>query len=107
MPSMLGRVTAAIDARALTRPLRPIPQRSPRPWAGTRLGARHEHVGELWLAGPGSGVEVGGIGRRPRDEVAAGAGAALVGERGMALLGARFPLLVKLIDAEAWLSPRP
>ncbi|OGO58211.1 MAG: hypothetical protein A2V85_14715 [Chloroflexi bacterium RBG_16_72_14] len=36
--------------------------------------------------------------------MAAGAGAALVGERGMALLGARFPLLVKLIDAEAWLS---
>jgi mannose-6-phosphate isomerase len=101
---MLGRVTAAIDPRALTTPLRPIPHRSRRPWAGTRLGGRDEHVGELWLAGPGLVVEVPGVGRRTLDELAAEAGAALVGERGMALLGARFPLLVKLIDAAEWLS---
>jgi mannose-6-phosphate isomerase len=101
---MLGRVTAAIDARALTRPLRPFPHGSLRPWAGTRLGRPDAHVGELWLAGPGLVVKVAGVGRRTLDELAAVAGAALVGERGMALLGARFPLLVKLIDAAEWLS---
>ena len=31
-------------------------------------------------------------------------GEALVGRRGMALLGSRFPLIVKLIDAADWLS---
>jgi mannose-6-phosphate isomerase len=38
------------------------------------------------------------------DDLAAAAGAALVGERGMRLLGPRFPLLVKVIDAAEWLS---
>lgn len=38
------------------------------------------------------------------DGLAAGLGVALVGTRAMARLGARFPLLVKLIDAADWLS---
>lgn len=84
--------------------LRPVPRRSLRPWAGTRLGAEGEQVGERWLAGPDSVVDAGTWGTLTLDELAAAAGEALVGRRGMALLGPRFPLLVKLIDAAEWLS---
>ncbi len=83
--------------------LRPRPGRSIRPWAGHRLGADGEHVGELWLAGPDSVVETA-LGPMTLDALAAAAGTAFVGRNGMRLLGARFPLLVKLIDAAAWLS---
>jgi mannose-6-phosphate isomerase len=68
-----------------------------------RLGPPDAHVGELWLAGPDSVVATAG-GERTLDQLAAGLGGALVGSRGMALLGPRFPLLVKLIDAGDWLS---
>ena len=89
--------------RQPARPIRPAPAPSIRPWAGTRLRGAGEQVGELWLAGPDSVVatEAGG---RTLDSLAAELGETLVGSRGMALLGARFPLLVKLIDAGDWLS---
>jgi mannose-6-phosphate isomerase len=60
-------------------------------------------VGELWLAGPDSMVATDD-GDRTLDALAAALGEALVGVRGMALLGPRFPLIVKLIDAGDWLS---
>ena len=85
-------------------PLRPIPAPSPRPWAGSRLAAHGDDVGELWLAGPGSIVQVGAEGPRTLDELAAEVGDALVGSAGLARYGARFPLLAKLIDAGDWLS---
>jgi mannose-6-phosphate isomerase len=85
------------------RPVRPVPAPSVRPWAGTRLGRPDAHVGELWLAGPDSIVPTA-EGDRTLDELAAELGEALVGSRGMALLGPRFPLLAKLIDAGDWLS---
>jgi mannose-6-phosphate isomerase len=84
-------------------PLRPEPMASVRPWAGARLGPAADSVGELWLAGPDSMVETG-AGRETLDQLAARSREVLVGTRGMALLGARFPLLVKLIDAAEWLS---
>lgn len=101
---MLARVTASPGERTPIAPLRPIPRKSLRPWAGHRLGAEGEQVGELWLAGPDSVVETKDRGRLTLDALAAVTGEALVGSRGMHLLGARFPLLVKLIDAAAWLS---
>jgi mannose-6-phosphate isomerase len=61
-------------------------------------------VGELWLAGPASVVQVGTDGPRTLDELAAEVGDALVGSAGLARYGARFPLLAKLIDASDWLS---
>lgn len=82
-------------------PLRPLPVASRRPWAGGRLG---DGIGELWLAGPNSQVDVGDGTQRTLDELAADHGTALVGSDGIALLGARFPLLAKVIDADAWLS---
>jgi len=60
-------------------------------------------VGELWLAGPDSLVATDS-GDRTLDSLAAELREALVGSRGMALLGPRFPLLAKLIDASDWLS---
>jgi mannose-6-phosphate isomerase len=74
-----------------------------RPWAGTRLGEPGAHVGELWLSGPDARVVTGGR-ELTLDALAAELGEALVGSRGMALLGTRFPLITKLIDAADWLS---
>ena len=85
----------------LLRPLRPIPAPSLRPWAGTRLGGG---VGELWVAGPASVVQLDDGRSMTLDELAASAGAELVGTAGLAMLGPRFPLLAKLIDAGDWLS---
>ena len=86
------------------RPLRPIPRRSIRPWAGGRLGREDEHVGELWLAGPDSVVDTEEGRSLTLGELAASTGEAFVGTRAMRLLGPRFPLLVKVIDAAEWLS---
>ncbi len=83
-------------------PIRPAPMASHRPWAGGRLGP--DGVGELWLAGPDSQADVPSLGRLTLDELARAAGEAFVGARALALLGPRFPLLVKLIDAGDWLS---
>jgi len=85
----------------LTRPLRPRPAPSLRPWAGTRLG---EGVGEVWAAGPASIVTWPDGGTTSLDELAAAAGEDLVGSAGIDTLGRRFPLLAKLIDAAEWLS---
>lgn len=101
---MLVAMTRINGPAAPEGPLRPVPQRSIRPWAGHRLGNPKGQVGELWLAGPGTTVRVGGLGPVTLDQLAAAAGPALVGERGMRLVGARFPLLVKVIDAAEWLS---
>jgi mannose-6-phosphate isomerase len=85
----------------LARPIRPVPFLSPRPWAGTRLGAG---IGERWLAGPASRIELPDGTAPTLDELAAACGASLVGALGIERMGARFPLLVKVIDAAEWLS---
>lgn len=86
------------------RPVRPIAAPSVRPWAGSRLAAHGDSVGELWLAGPAS--EVPGVDgeNATLDELAARFGEAFVGSAGLGRYGARFPLLAKLIDAADWLS---
>ena len=78
-----------------------VPSASPRPWAGTRLGPG---IGERWLAGPASVVTIGDGFTPTLDELAAAWGPSLVGTRGLERMGARFPLLVKVIDAAEWLS---
>jgi mannose-6-phosphate isomerase len=93
-----------ISAIAAGLPLRPIPVPSIRPWAGHRLGEAADQVGELWLAGPDSLVETAPGELASLDALAAATGADLVGEAGFRLLGPRFPLIVKLIDAAEWLS---
>jgi mannose-6-phosphate isomerase len=95
-----GRI-ARMTELDLRRPLRPIPAPSYRPWAGTRLGAGG--IGELWLASPDSVSETA-HGEATLDQLAAHHGASLIGTQGIARLGARFPLLIKMIDAADWLS---
>lgn len=90
------------DLIPLDRPLRPVAAASPRPWAGSRLGPP-SGTGELWLAGPDLVVETP-TGTTTLDELAAATGLPFLGERPMELLGPRFPLIVKLIDAGDWLS---
>jgi mannose-6-phosphate isomerase len=86
----------------MDRPLRPNPAASSRPWAGTRLGPP-AGTGELWLAGPDLTVDTA-AGAMTLDAVAEVAGESFLGTGPMRLLGARFPLIVKLIDAGDWLS---
>ncbi len=88
---------------SLPRPYRPTPVPSVRPWAGTRLGPPGTSIGELWLAGPESLVQTDSA-ERTLDALAEMDGETLVGSRGMALLGPRFPLLIKVIDAADRLS---
>ncbi len=95
------RFVAGMSTLELVRPIRPIAAPSHRPWAGKRLG--DAGIGELWLAGPDSMVELAD-GQATLDQLARRHGALLVGDRGLALLGSRFPLLIKLIDAADWLS---
>jgi mannose-6-phosphate isomerase len=78
-----------------------VPATSARPWAGTRLG---DGIGERWLAGPDSRVRLPDGATTTLEALAADEGPALVGHHGLALLGRRFPLLAKLIDAAEWLS---
>ena len=89
------------------RPFRPTPSALGKPWGGTRLpgGAPGIPIGELWLAGP----DLRSSGPSPQldstlDELAERFGPRLVGRAGNSRYGARFPLLIKLIDADSWLS---
>ena len=85
------------------RPIRPVPCASFDPGperASAAPGSRWASCG--W---PGrTPVAATDDGGRTLDALAAALGEALVGSRGMALLGPRFPLIVKLIDAGDWLS---
>jgi mannose-6-phosphate isomerase len=99
-PPLVSRHGGPAATPGLPRPLRPLAAPSRRPWAGRRLG---EGIGELWLAGPASQVEIAGE-RVTLDRLAELHGAAFVGSRAIERVGVRFPLLIKLIDAAAWLS---
>ena len=91
----------------LLRPFRPAPSARGKPWGGTRLegGSPGSPIGELWLAGPDSRLSgPSSLLDSTLDELATRFGARLVGQAGFKRYGARFPLLIKLIDAESWLS---
>ncbi len=99
-PPLVSRHGGPAGTPGASGPLRPLAAPSRRPWAGRRLG---DGVGELWLAGPESQVEVAGA-QVTLDRLAAVHGAPFVGSRAIERVGVRFPLLIKLIDAAAWLS---
>ena len=86
-----------------------------RPWGGDRLAGRwargeadvepgSEPVGEAWLAGPWTRVAAGPDAGRDLAALAAEHGSALLGAVPWSRYGARFPLLVKLLDAAEPLS---
>lgn len=80
------------------------PQYRERVWGGQRLKAADPPVGEAWVAFEESRVIEGKHEGRSVCELAAGFGADLLGREVFETYGARFPLLVKLLDCADWLS---
>jgi mannose-6-phosphate isomerase len=75
-----------------------------RVWGGQRLKAADPPVGEAWVASGESRVGAGEHAGRTVVELAALYGAPFLGRDVAASRGARFPLLVKLLDCADWLS---
>ena len=80
-------------------------------WGGRKLAgwlslpAPHpDRLGEVWLAYEGNRILDGAFAGRTLAEATTVLGEALVGQRSFRRYGARFPLLVKLIDTAATLS---
>lgn len=73
-------------------------------WGGHRLRPTGELTAEAWVVYEADRVAAGPWAGRTLAEVAAAEGAALLGQRAVARTGTRFPLLIKLLDAQAWLS---
>jgi len=98
--------------RFLARPIKLAPRLDPKPWGGRRLATfglplpPGEAVGEALATDDSAAVGDGPLAGRRLGDLVAQAPAALIGERGLAVVGdrPRFPLLVKLIDAAANLS---
>lgn len=80
------------------------PQYRERVWGGQRLKAADPPVGEAWVAFEESRVLEGAHAGQTIAELAAACGARLLGAEVAARFGARFPLLVKLLDCADWLS---
>jgi mannose-6-phosphate isomerase len=80
------------------------PQYVERVWGGQRLRAADPPVGEAWIACGASRVASGQLAGRTLDELSASYGPALLGETVASRFGARFPLLIKLLDSADWLS---
>lgn len=84
--------------------LRLVPEYKHRVWGGQRLKPSPEPYGEAWLVYEGNHVASGPEAGRTLAEVTAEHGAALAGGRAFGRTGARFPLLIKLLDTAEWLS---
>lgn len=80
------------------------PAYHPRVWGGQRLRGGPTPVGEAWVVHEASAIIDGPLAGRSLAEAAALAGPALLGARAFARTGARFPLLLKLLDTVDWLS---
>jgi mannose-6-phosphate isomerase len=85
-------------------PFRLEPRYAPRVWGGHRLKQTEHRIGEAWVvfeddlivSGPYAGRTLGGL--------AASEGERLLGRRPIRRTGLRFPLLIKLLDCQDWLS---
>jgi mannose-6-phosphate isomerase len=80
------------------------PQYRERVWGGRRLRPAEPPIGEAWIAFGASRVRNGPFAGATLDDLVAAQGQALLGTSAMARYGARFPLLVKLLDCADWLS---
>src|SRR6188472_2899272 len=61
-------------------------------------------IGEAWIVYEGGRVASGPDAGRTLGEVAAKYGAQFIGRKAFERTGSRFPLLIKLLDCQAWLS---
>lgn len=73
-------------------------------WGGDRLRPGQNPTAEAWMVWEGDRIEAGAWSGKTLGEAAAEFGSALLGERVVARTGARFPLLIKLLDCAQWLS---
>ena len=80
------------------------PQYRERVWGGRRLKECEPPVGEAWVAFEESRVRAGAHAGSTLAELSERHGAGLLGREVAAEYGARFPLLVKLLDCADWLS---
>ena len=84
--------------------LRLAPVYHERVWGGQRLQPSPQPIGEAWIVHEENRVVGGASDGRTLAELVATQGEALLGRRPLAQGGARFPLLIKLLDARDWLS---
>jgi mannose-6-phosphate isomerase len=87
------------------QPLRLIPEYRERVWGGARLWpSSPKPIGEAWIVYEENRVASGPWAGRTLGALAASEGERLLGKRPLRRTGLRFPLLIKLLDANDWLS---
>lgn len=87
----------------LSRALQPIPEYRDYVWGGQRLRPGRL-TAEAWVVYEGDRIASGPFAGRTLGEIAAEDPLGLLGERVFRRTGARFPLLIKLLDCAQWLS---
>jgi len=73
-------------------------------WGGDRLQPGHNPTAEAWVVWENDVIESGPLAGKTLGEAASLYGAELLGAKSIARTGARFPLLIKLLDCAQWLS---
>ncbi|MCE9645318.1 MAG: class I mannose-6-phosphate isomerase [Chloroflexi bacterium] len=73
-------------------------------WGGDRLRPGQRPTAEAWVVWEGNQIETGKLAGKTLGEAAIEYGEALLGSKPHSRTGTRFPLLVKLLDCEQWLS---
>lgn len=73
-------------------------------WGGERLRPGHAPTAELWAIYAGNRLLGGALDGLTLAQAAQGYGQALLGKAPFQTAGARFPLLIKLLDCAQWLS---
>lgn len=88
----------------MDKPLRLTPQYRDYLWGGQRLRPGMERTAEAWVVHEQDRLDGGPHAGRSLAELAAEFGEALLGRRAVQVTGWRFPLLIKLLDCNEWLS---
>ena len=86
------------------RPLQLVPEYKDYVWGGSRLRAGISPTAEAWVVYEGGVVSTLPFAGKSLAELAAAYPVELLGERSLESAGARFPLLIKLLDSADWLS---
>jgi mannose-6-phosphate isomerase len=85
--------------------LQVVPEYHHRVWGGQQLKPDLEKpYGEAWLVFEGNKIKSGPFAGQRLEQVARVLGADLLGARALKRTGARFPLLIKILDCADWLS---
>ncbi len=73
-------------------------------WGGDRLRPGHSPTAEAWVVWEDDVIETGPLAGKTLGQAAEEFGDALLGEKTTSRTGARFPILIKLLDCAQWLS---